>query len=97
MTDPVDEALADRTKQPLETFAHVAGLNRHEHFEAAGKTQHGFSSARTNAAASATWLVSRISNRAPPGNWTCKAELSGAGPTTTSNKRTAGPGRFLRR
>ena len=83
--------------QAIETLAHVARLDGHEHLEAAGKAQHGFSRARTRAAASGIWLASLISNLAPPGR--CTTSNSAAGATTASSKRIAGlrAGRFTRR
>src|SRR5437899_1355321 len=51
--------------QPVEAFAHVASLQRHEYFEAAGKTQHAFCSACNSAAASPTCLASCSCTCAP--------------------------------
>ena len=51
-------------------LAQVARLQRHEHLQAARKTQHaaeGFSSSRTNATANGICLAQEISSRAPPG------------------------------
>lgn len=48
------QLLGDGSEKAVKTFAHVTRVNRHEHFEAARKTQHGFSRARINATTSAT-------------------------------------------
>ena len=87
---------SSRRRKPVEAFAHVTGVNRHEHLRLPENS---------------TWLLQCANqchqrdlpaygfNRAPPGNCTCKAAIRGACATTASNKRTAdfGPGRFVRR
>lgn len=81
------EALRHQGVQPVEAFAQVARLHRHEHLEAAGKTQHdggrpqGLSNARSRAAASPICFSSASSTRAPPGNCNSKKDeaLEGTG------------------
>src|SRR6218665_3033097 len=60
---------AHRVVQAVEAAAHVAGLDSHEDFQTAGKTQHDLacSSSRISATASATWLAEAIESLAPPG------------------------------
>ncbi len=77
-------------RQPVEPFAHVAGLHRHKHFQAAREAQHGLDSSRTKTAASATCFSSATSTRTPPGNCnTSKVPLAAAGGSsaTASNSR----------
>jgi len=47
------QPLRHQRVQAVEALAHVARLHRHEHFQAAGKTQHGLANARNTSAANA--------------------------------------------
>src|ERR1700721_808938 len=87
------QPLSHQRVQPIEPFAHVAGVHRHEHFQAAREAQHGLDSSRTTIAAKAACFSSATSSRTPPGNSnTSKVPLAAAwgDSTTASNSRSRG-------
>jgi hypothetical protein len=94
------QAFTDQRGQPVEPFAHVAGFQRHEYFQAARKTQPDRPKARSKTAASAACFSSATAARAPPGNSNTIPAVgrpAGVAATTASNHRIwfAGAGAFV--